>query len=34
MLRRCLRDEQWQRLESMLPGKAGDQGSIGEDKWQ
>jgi transposase len=31
MVRRWLRDDQWQRLESMLPGKAGDPGRTGED---
>jgi len=31
MVRRWLRDDQWQRLESMLPGKAGDRGRTGED---
>ena len=34
MVRRCLRDDQWPRLESMLPGKDGDQGHTGEDKRQ
>jgi transposase len=31
MVRRWLRDEQWQRLESILPGKAGDPGRPGKD---
>lgn len=31
MVRRWLRDDQWQRLGSMLPGKAGDPGRTGED---
>ena len=31
MVRRWLRDDQWERLESMLPGKAGDPGRTGED---
>src|ERR1039457_2875555 len=31
MVRRWLRDDQWQRLESKLPGKAGDPGRTGED---
>ncbi len=31
MVRRWLRDEQWKRLEPMLPGKAGDPGRTGED---
>jgi transposase len=31
MVRRWLRDDQWKRLESMLPGKAGDPGRTGED---
>ena len=31
MVRRWLRDEQWQRLESMLLGKVGDPGRTGED---
>ena len=31
MVRRWLRDDQWQRLEPMLPGKAGDPGRTGED---
>ena len=34
MVRRWLRDDQWQRLESMLPGKAGDPGRTGEDNRQ
>jgi transposase len=31
MVRRWLRDDQWQRLEPMLPGKAGDAGRTGEN---
>lgn len=31
MVRRWLRDDQWKRVESMLPGKAGDPGRTGED---
>lgn len=31
MVRRWLRDDQWERVESMLPGKAGDPGRTGED---
>jgi transposase len=31
MVRRWLRDDQWQRLELMLPGKAGDPGRTGEN---
>lgn len=31
MVRRWLRDDQWQRLEPMLPGKAGDPGRTGEN---
>ena len=31
MVRLWLRDDQWKRLESMLPGKAGDPGRTGED---
>ena len=31
MVRRWLRDEQWQRLESMLPGKVDDPGRTGAD---
>ena len=31
MLRRWLRDDQWQRLEPMLPGKASDPGRTAED---
>ena len=31
MVRRWLRDDQWQRLESMLPGKAADPGRTGGD---
>ena len=31
MVRRWLRDDQWQHLESKLPGKAGDPGRTGED---
>jgi transposase len=31
MVRRWLRDDQWQRVEAMLPGKAGDPGRTGED---
>ncbi|MFH1043663.1 MAG: IS5 family transposase [Pseudomonadota bacterium] len=31
MVRRWLRDDQWQRLESMLPGKVGDPGRTGEN---
>ena len=31
MVRRWLRDDQWQRLEPMLPGKVGDPGRTGED---
>ena len=34
MVRRWLRDDQWQRLEPMLPGKAGDPGRAGEDNRQ
>jgi len=34
MVRRWLRDDQWLRLEPMLPGKAGDPGRAGEDKRQ
>ena len=31
MVRRWLRQDQWERLESMLPGKAGDPGRTGGD---
>ena len=31
MVRRWLRDDQWQRLAPMLPGKAGDPGRTGEN---
>ncbi len=31
MVRRWLRDDQWQRLEPMLPGKASDPGRTGEN---
>lgn len=31
MVRRWLRNDQWQRLESMLPGKAADPGRTGGD---
>lgn len=31
MVRRWLRNDQWQRLESMLPGKADDPGRTGAD---
>jgi transposase len=31
MVRRILRDDQWKRIEAMLPGKAGDRGRHGED---
>ena len=31
MVRRWLRNDQWERVESMLPGKAGDPGRTGED---
>ena len=34
MVRRWLRDDQWRRLESMLPGKAGDPGRTGADNRQ
>jgi transposase len=34
MVRRWLRDDQWQRLEPMLPGKPGDPGRAGEDNRQ
>lgn len=30
-MRKQLRDEQWQRIEAMLPGKVGDPGRSGED---
>jgi transposase len=31
MVRKNLRDDQWQRIESMLPGKASDPGRTGDD---
>jgi transposase len=31
MLRKWLREEQWERIEGMLPGRAGDRGRHGED---
>ena len=31
MARRILRDDQWKRIEQMLPGKSGDPGRTGED---
>ena len=31
MVRRWLREDQWQRLEPMLPGKVGDPGRSGEN---
>jgi len=31
MVRRWLRQDQWERLEPMLPGKPGDPGRTGED---
>ena len=34
MVRRWLRNDQWHRLESMLPGKTGDPGHSGEDNRQ
>ena len=34
MVRRWLRDDQWRRLESMLPGKAADPGRTGGDNRQ
>ena len=34
MVRRWLRDDQWRRLESMLPGKDGDPGRTGADNRQ
>jgi len=31
MVRKILRDDQWKRIEQMLPGKSGDPGRTGED---
>lgn len=31
MVRKILRDDQWKRIEQMLPGKLGDPGRSGED---
>lgn len=31
MVRRIVRDDQWNRIEPMLPGKSGDPGRTGED---
>jgi transposase len=31
MVRRLLRDDQWERIEHLLPGKPGDPGRTGED---
>lgn len=31
MVRRLLRDDQWKRVEHLLPGKLGDPGRTGED---
>jgi transposase len=30
-IRKLLRDDQWKRLEPLLPGKAGDRGATGRD---